>query len=835
MRIQDGDPGPSAPPFTPAEQAASCTLAVAGMDCSGCARSVENALRGLEGVQDVRVDVMGGKVAVRYAEGTLARGDLAGAITRVGYRVGDTGSVRREVFEVEGMDCADEVRLIEGSVGTLPGVTRLAVDLVGRRLTVEGEIAATEVERAIGQLGMRARVVGTAREQPTWWERRGRLVLAALSGALWGGSLAAEHLLHEEWLVAFLAVGAIVAGGWHIVPRGIRAAMNRALDMNFLMSVAAVGAVLIGEYEEGASAMFLFAVAQLLETYSTDRARNAIRSLMDLAPPEATVLRAGGEERVPVDRVEPGETVVIRPGEKIPVDGVVLAGRSGVNQAPITGESMPVDKEPGAEVFAGSLNGEGVLEVRSTKPASDTALARIIHAVEEAQASRAPSQAFADRFARVYTPGVVALALLVLLVPPLLGWGAWGTWIYRALALLVVACPCALVISTPVTIVSALAGAAKRGILIKGGLHLENAGRVRVVALDKTGTLTEGRPEVVDVHALNGTPPDEVLALAAAAEARSQHPLAQAVLQHAEKRGVALRPAADVQAITGKGLRAKVGDETVYLGNERLFAELGALDAAGGERLAEAASEGSTAVLVGTTNGEGAPVRLRGLISVADRVRPDAGEALRALHRAGITYVVMLTGDNEGTARTVAGALGGPGAGVDEYRAELLPEDKTDAVRALRARHGAVLFVGDGVNDAPALAAADVGVAMGAGGTDVALETADIALMADDLSRLATTIRLARRAEGIIRANIAFSLLTKAVFVALAVTGHATLWMAVAADMGTSLVVVLNGLRALRLPETRTDHPSTGEIGPSTPSGTLREGSAPLPAVRRNS
>jgi Cd2+/Zn2+-exporting ATPase len=767
------------------------------MDCSSCAASVDRALRSLEGVHDVRVDVVGGRVTVEHAEGKLARGDLAGAITRVGYRVKDGSPVRKEVFEVEGMDCADEVRLIEGKLGNLPGVARLGFDVVNRCLTVEGEIATAEVERAVGQLGMRARLVGESREEESWWERRGRLVLAAVSGVLWLGSLGAEHLLERGALAAVLAVAAIVTGGWYVVPRGVRAALNRALDMNFLMSVAAMGAVLIGEYAEGASAMFLFAVAQLLETYSMDRARNAIRALMDLSPAEATVLRGGSEVRVPVDRVAVGETVVVRPGEKIPVDGAVLTGRSGVDQAPITGESMPVDKEPGAEVFAGSLNGEGVLEVRSTRPASDTTLARIIHAVEEAQASRAPSQAFVDRFARVYTPAVVALALLVLVVPPLAGWGTWATWIYRALALLVVACPCALVISTPVTIVSALAGGARRGILIKGGLHLENAGRARVVALDKTGTLTEGRPEVVEVLALNGEEPREVVALAAAAEARSQHPLARAVLRHAEEQGVGSRPAADVQAITGKGLRARVGGEVVYLGNGRLFAELGALDGATQAALEAQAAGGRTAVLVGTAPAEGGPVRIRGIIAIADRVRPEAPGALRALHRAGVARIVMLTGDNPGTARAVAASLGGPGVGVDDFRAELLPEDKTAAVEELRRAHGAVLFVGDGVNDAPALAAADVGVAMGAGGSDVALETADIALMADDLSRVATTIRLARKAERIIRANIAFSLLTKAAFVVLAVLGYATLWMAVFADMGASLLVVMNGLRAL--------------------------------------
>ncbi|MGH7458623.1 MAG: HAD-IC family P-type ATPase, partial [Longimicrobiaceae bacterium] len=393
---------------------------------------MDKALRSLEGVQDIGVDVVGGTVTVAYAEGTLTRGDVAGAIRRVGYRVKDDAPIRRE---------------------------------------------------------------------ESWWERRGRLSLAVLSGVLWLGSLAVEPLVGVEWPAAALALGAVVAGGWYVIPRGIRAARNRALDMNFLMSVAAAGALGIGAYEEAGSVMFLFAVAQLLESYSMDRARNAIKGLMDLSPAEATVLRHGEEIRIPADGVEVGEAVVVRPGEKIPVDGEILSGHSGVNQAPITGESIPVDKEPGADVFAGTLNGEGVLEVRSTKPASDTTLARIIHSVEEAQASRAPSQSFVDRFARIYTPAVVAAAVFLAVVPPLAGFGGWGTWLYRALVLLVVACPCALVISTPVTIVSALAGAARRGILIKGGLHLENAGRVRVIAFDKTGTLTEGQPAVVEVMA----------------------------------------------------------------------------------------------------------------------------------------------------------------------------------------------------------------------------------------------------------------------------------------------------------------------------------------------
>jgi len=773
------------------------TLEVSGMDCSSCADTVEKALRHMEGVEDVRVDVVGGRVSVRYAEGKLARGDLEAAITRVGYRVkDDSGAAHRDVFNVEGMDCADEVRLIEGKLGNLPGVTRLGFDLVARRLTVEGEITAPEIERAIGQLGMRARLVGAEPAETGWWERHGRLTLAAISGALWLLSLVAAHVLGNERAAPVFAVGSMIAGGWYIIPRGIRAAMNRALDMNFLMSVAAVGALFIGEYEEAASALFLFAVAQLLETYSMDRARNAIKALMSLSPAQATVFRGGREERIPADQVEVGDVVLVRPGEKIAVDGTVLSGRSAVNQSPITGESIPVEKEPGAEVFAGTLNGEGALEVRSIKPASDTTLARIIHSVEEAQASRAPSQTFVDRFARVYTPIVVATAFAVFLLPPVLGFGAWGEWFYRALVLLVVACPCALVISTPVTVVSALAGSARRGILIKGGLHLENAGRATIVAFDKTGTLTEGQPEVVDIVPFDGTSATEVLELAAAAEARSEHPLARAVMRFAQERNVVAPTPSDLSAVVGRGVVATIGERKVYVGSERLFREFGVLDPWMLSVVRKFSEAGQTAVFVATANSADQRPMMRGAIALADRVRPHAASALRTLHEAGIDRVVMLTGDSEATAKAVAEKLGRPG--IDEVRAGLLPDEKVRAIHELRQHGARVLMVGDGVNDAPALAAADVGVAMGSAGTDVALETADIALMADDLTKLPETVRFARKAEGIIRANIAFSILTKAAFVVLAVAGFATLWMAVLADMGASLIVIANGLRALR-------------------------------------
>jgi Cd2+/Zn2+-exporting ATPase len=773
------------------------------MDCSSCALGVERALGSLAGVESVGVDLVGERVTVSYQAERLDRGELAVAIRRLGYRVAEG--------EVAGRRGARGAQLSQHVAGACE---------VGGQV---GNAAGSQPGIDVGTESA-SNAAGVADKLRAWWSGRGRLALAAVSGLFWLSSLALNHFVGPGPAVVALAIISMVAGGRYIVPRGIQAARHRALDMNFLMSIAALGALFIGEYVEAASAVFLFAVAQLLESFSMDRARHAVRSLMDLSPAEATVLRDGLEFRVPADSVEIGEVVVVRPGEKIPVDGVVVLGASSVDQAPITGESVPVEKGAGAEVYAGTLNGAGALEIRSTRAAEDTTLARIIHSVAEAQASRAPSQTFVDRFARIYTPVVVLVAAAVALFPPLLGFGAAGVWFYRALVLLVIACPCALVISTPVTIVSALTGAARRGILIKGGLHLENAGRARVVALDKTGTLTAGEPEVVDVVALNGSAPHEVLRLAAAAERRSEHPLARAILRHAEEVGVAAERgvvaagavgagasgpgpeiaassgsngAATMVALTGLGVRAEVDGGLVYVGSERLFRELGALDAAASALIERYEAEGRTAVLVGVSGDGGAPA-VRGVIAIADRLRPEAADALRGLHEAGIERVVMLTGDRPGAAAAVAEALGGPGHGIDEYRAGLLPEDKVAAVHALRDEYGKLLFVGDGVNDAPALAAADVGVAMGSAGTDVALETADIALMADDLSKLPVTIRFARKAERIIRANIAFSLVTKAAFVGLALAGHATLWMAVLADVGASLIVVANGMRALR-------------------------------------
>lgn len=780
-------PSMSGQATTPQASSASCELNVGGMDCPSCADDIKRSLGTLDGVHDVHVDVMGGKVSVRYAEDKLARGDFAGAIRRIGYKVED-GESRRASFTVEGMDCAEEVRLIEDKLGKLPGVTGLSFDLMAKRLSVQGAITTPEVLMALEELGMAARPEGEEARPLSFWERRGRHLLTAVSGTLLALGLLLGWLDASPALTVPVLAASAIAGAWFVAPRAWRASRNLALDMNFLMMVAAVGAAAIGEWAEGASVLFLFSLAQVIETYSMDRARNAIKALMDLSPTEATVKRGGTEETVPASTVEVGETIVIRPGQKVPLDGEVVSGRSSVNQAPITGESMPVEKEPGSEVFAGSLNEQGSLEVRVTKLAQDTTLARIIHAVEEAQGSRAPSQTFVDRFSRVYTPAAVAIAVAVFLVPPLLGLGSWAVWFYRSLAMLVIACPCALVISTPVSVVSGLAGAAKRGVLIKGGLHLENAGAVSTVAFDKTGTLTVGRPAVTDVEPLGSCGEEEVLSVAASIEQGSEHPLARAIIERARALNVEPKPSSDFTALVGRGVKATVGGKVYHLGNERLCHEQGICTPESEAALSRFEDEGKTAVVLADEHG---PL---GIIAIADQVRPEARDAIAALRRAGIRRIVMLTGDNKGTARAVGTTLG-----IDDVRAELLPDDKVSVVRELEASGERVAFVGDGVNDAPALATATVGLAMGAAGTDVALETADIALMADDLRKLPLAVEHSRKTLAIIKQNIWFSIGVKAVFVALAILGWATLWMAVAADMGASLIVIANGLRALRV------------------------------------
>ena len=689
------------------------------------------------------------------------------------------------LFRVSGIDCPSCAGTITKSLDRVAGVEQVAVDVLKGEVRVtitSGGPGRDALAKAITKAGYPVRSETAARGP----RPRGPLAATVVSGLTLGLGLVAGWLGATSVVVIPLMAAAMVAGGWYVVPRGLKALAARSPDMHALMTIAAGGAAIIGEWGEGASAMFLFSLALLLEEWAVGRARRAVEALMQLAPAEALVIRLGGDQQVAVEAVKIGERIRVRPGERVALDGVIAAGRSALNESPITGESMPVDKAPGDGVFAGSINGYGALEVRTTAPANDTTLARILHAVEDAQASRAPVQTLVDRFARVYTPAVVGIAALVAVVPPLAGVGGFAEWVYRALTLVVIACPCALVISTPVTLVSALTGAARAGVLLKGGAQLEALAGVTAVAFDKTGTLTEGRPVVTDVIPVNSLPGEEVLRIAAAIERYSEHPVARAISQAAEERKLVLPPAVDVVAMPGWGARGTVANREVALGNRRLCDEIGACREDVHDLLERLEQEGKTAILVA----EGREPL--GVIAVADRVRDSARPALDALRAQGVSRLIMLTGDSATVARAVATAVG-----VTEVRSRLLPEEKLAAVRELQSEGEVLAVVGDGVNDAPALAAATVGIAMGAAGTHVALETADVALMGDDLGLLAPTIGLARRTLAIIRQNMAFALGLKAVFLVLAVTGHAELWMAVAADMGASLLVIANGMRAL--------------------------------------
>jgi Cd2+/Zn2+-exporting ATPase len=689
------------------------------------------------------------------------------------------------------MCCQDEVALIERRLRHLPGLERFSADVMSGRLRVAHDAArlsASQVAEAVASTGMRAWL---EHEQPvaaSIGTGRRRVIAVAASGLAFGAGVLAD-IVGAAPLAAHVLYGlSIAAAASMTARRALAAARSLALDINVLMLVAVAGALVLGETSEAAAVIFLFALAQLLETRSMERARHAIRSLMELTPADALVRRGGEERRLPLDAIAVGDTLIVRPGERIALDGVVASGASDVDQAPITGESLPVDKAAGDEVFAGSLNGRGALEVRVSRLRPDTTMARIIGLVEVAQAQRAPSQAFVERFARYYTPAVLAIAAAIAVVPPLAFAQPSGLWFYRALVLLVISCPCALVISTPVSIVSALAGAARRGVLIKGGVHLERLAAVRAMAFDKTGTLTRGRPEVVTVVPLNGMQSPALLALAAALEARSEHPIARAIIERAAIETQAVPPPGDdFRALPGLGAEATIGGAKVLVGNHRLFEERGLCSPAIEAELERLGSEGMTAVLVARG---GLPV---GVIGVADRGREAGRSAIDGLREAGLSHLVMLTGDNARTARAVASELE-----VDEVRAELLPADKVEAVKDVRRRFGAVAMVGDGVNDAPALAAADVGIAMGAAGSDAALETADVALMSDDLMKLPYLVRLGRRTLVNVKTNVAVSLGLKALFLLLAVAGAATLWMAVVADMGASLLVIANGLRLLR-------------------------------------
>lgn len=723
-------------------------LQIEGMHCAGCADELEQAVARLHGVTEAKVNFSTSTVRVRYRASTLDRARLVEHIERIGYT---TRRTHEEASESQSLWRRREA-LFTGISGVLLACG-LALSLVGADPTL-----------------------------PVLLERT-----LSLSTALY--------------------LGSVFFGAYHFARKGLYALKRFSLGINTLMTLAIVGAIIIGEYVEAASLAFLFSVAELLEEFSVARARRSLRELIKLTPTEARVRRNGQEHWLSLDQIEPGETLIVKPGERIALDGRVLLGNSSVNQAPITGESVPVEKKPGDEVFAGTLNQEGYLEIQVTKRAKDTTLAKIVHLIEEAEAHKAPAEKFVDRFAKYYTPAVVLIAFAVATVPSLV-WGApFGEWFSRALALFVIACPCALLISTPVSIISAITSAARHGVLIKGGVYLEELGQIQTIVFDKTGTLTTGELSVTDVIACDGSSPEEVLRIAAALESKSQHPIAQAIVRQYSEH-IANQPLPEVSdflSLTGEGVQGRLDGKLYRVGKPQLFAHFlspsdltplspslkGREGREVAEHLARLESEAKTVVAVGTAE------RPLGLIAVADRVRPEAAQTVRRLERLGLK-VVMISGDNEGTVKAVARQLG-----IRHYRAGVLPDGKVAEIQRLLQEHGKVAMVGDGVNDAPALAAATVGIAMGVMGTDTALETADIALMADDLSKLPYLIELSRRARRVIKQNISFSILTKFSLGLGVFPGYVTLVLAVlVGDMGASLAVTGNALRLAHIKPT---------------------------------
>jgi Cd2+/Zn2+-exporting ATPase len=688
------------------------------------------------------------------------------------------------------MDCPTEEALLRGKLGRMAGVTGMEFNLMQRVLTVAHDPLALEsILQAIRALGFTPEIAGgasaptQAAPQPAkpWWP----LAVAGLAAI---ASEAVQWAGLPAWLAAALALAAVVASGTTTFKKGWIAIRNANLNINALMSIAVTGALALGQWPEAAMVMVLFTVAELIEAKSLDRARNAIQGLMLLAPERATVLQADGSWReVEAKSIAVAARVRVRPGERIALDGTIASGRSTINQAPITGESLPVEKAEGDAVFAGTINASGSFEYRVTALADDSTLARIIHTVQEAQGARAPTQRFVDQFARVYTPVVFALALAVAVVPPLLLGAAWFDWVYRALVLLVIACPCALVISTPVTIVSGLATAARQGILIKGGVYLEQGRHLSWLALDKTGTITHGKPVQTDFFALNGWNAADVRSLAASLASRSDHPVSHAVAQAAQADGVPLSTVEGFEALPGRGTTGVMAGKRYHLGNHRLIHEQGRCSDALEAQLSALEAQGKSVIVLTDDSS------VHGVFAVADTVKDSSRQAIAELHALGIK-TLMLSGDNAHTVQAIAAEVG-----IDEAIGDLLPGDKLLAIESKMARGGTVGMVGDGINDAPALARSHIGFAMGAAGTAAAIETADVALMDDDLRKLPRFVRLSRRTHAVLVQNIALALGIKAVFLVLTLAGAGTMWMAVFADVGASLLVVANGLRLLRV------------------------------------
>lgn len=715
------------------------------------------------------------------------------------------------VFRVEELDCATEENELREVLTPLTGVRSLEFDLVARHVRVRHDLDTPDsIATAIRGAGMRPKLLIAEPNATSSRSLSNRMIVTTVVAGMLAISselIVIAGVKERSIPVAVLALAAIAIGGRDTLRKGFQALITRRLTMALLMSVAVIGALIIGQWPEAAVVIWLFGLAELIEALSLERARNAIRSLVALAPETALIrIDRGGWVSSATGDIGVGVIVLVKPGERIPLDGTVTFGTSTVNQAPITGESIPVVKEIGAPVFAGTINERGTLEITVTAEKGEGTLDRIARSIQAAQAEKAPAQRFVDRFAAIYTPLVFLAAIALAVIPPLVGTGTWREWFYKALVLLVLACPCALVISTPVTVVSGLGGAARRGILIKGGIHLEQARRLTIVALDKTGTLTHGKPGLTDLVPIGDVTRDDALRLAASLDTFSEHPVAHAIVTAWTG---PLDPVDNFQSIPGRGVTGTIDNVTYLLGNHRLAEETGICNPDIETILQGYENDAKTAVVLMTAE------RPLAVLAVADTIRPESVQAVKDLKALGVR-TVMLTGDNQRTATAVARSVE-----IDDARGDLLPDDKLRIVTEL-SQHGHVGMIGDGVNDAPALAKATLGIAMGAAGTDTAIETADIALMDDDPRKIAETIRISRHTSHVLWENITVALGVKAVFFALTIAGTASLWIAVLADMGASLVVIANGLRLLRRPShdrhvTRNDHTTTVRPAGTTP------------------
>lgn len=717
--------------------------------------------------------------------------------------------MQKIIYKIHELDCSEECKILERAFKGHKGIIKLDFDILNRQMQITYDanvIDSGKIFFMIRSTGMTAALWEETSQEPglTFWNKHGRLLLCLISGSTLLIGFILQVLGTDTWkdlmglnpiknhpplyCIAFYLIS-IISGVWFVAPKALLSLRHFRPDMNLLLVIAVVGAIIIGEWFEAAAVAFLFSLSLLLESWSVDRARRAINALLDLSPKLARVISDSGEIlEKKVEDVFIGERVLVRPGEKIPLDGIVTQGISSVNQAPITGESMPVLKKEKDTVFAGTINDDGVLEFEVTREANDTTLARIIEMVQKARATRAKSEQWVDRFAQVYTPAMLLLAIVVALIPPIFFGGILLDWFYRALVFLVIACPCALVISTPVSIVSGLTASARNGALIKGGKYLEAIGRVNIIAFDKTGTITLGQPEVQKIVPLNQHTEKELLEIAAGLEAHSDHPLAKAILKKAKEKNIKIISAKDFQIFKGLGAEGTLGEVDYWIGSHRFMHEIKRKESPVAHDIAlELEDAGHSVVAIGDFT------HICGLISLADQPRPYIHETLAALKGLGVE-VVMLTGDNQATAKDLAKKVG-----INQFYAELLPEDKVNIIKNLLKKHKTVSMIGDGVNDAPAMAASSFGIAMGAIGTDAAFETADIVLMTDDLALVPWLIRHSRKTLKIIKQNVAFSLGVKAVFIILALFGLASLWMAIAADTGASLLVIFNGLRLLRI------------------------------------